>query len=130
MIPIENILWLELLLPSTEVKNLYLCKEFAPGIAAALQQRDLEEHVAARVTEVLPSLQNIVVEGGLHPWEPLQKNIKELIVVRQLSSLLPYLSRVEEEEEEEEETVLLCMHSTPASAGHETNIWLCAQRKY
>jgi len=33
---IENTLWLELILPFPAVKNLYLFKDFAPGIAAAL----------------------------------------------------------------------------------------------
>jgi hypothetical protein len=35
---IENTLWLQLLLPFTAVKDLYLSKEFAPGIAAALEE--------------------------------------------------------------------------------------------
>ena len=35
---IENTLWLRLFLPFTGVKNLYLFKEFAPGIAAALKE--------------------------------------------------------------------------------------------
>jgi hypothetical protein len=55
---IENTLWLELLLPFTAVENLYLSKEFAPSIAATLQ-----ELVWGGRTEVLPSLQNIFVEG-------------------------------------------------------------------
>jgi hypothetical protein len=55
---IENTLLLGLLLPFTAVKNLYLYKEFAPGIAAALK-----ELVRGRITEVLPSLRNIFVEG-------------------------------------------------------------------
>ena len=46
----EDTLWLELLLPFTTVKNLYLSKEFAPGIAAALK-----ELVEGRITEVLPA---------------------------------------------------------------------------
>jgi hypothetical protein len=54
---IENTLWLQLLLPYTAVKNLYLSMKFAPSIAAALQ-----ELVGARITEVLPSLQNIFIE--------------------------------------------------------------------
>jgi hypothetical protein len=49
---------LEVLLPFTVVKNLYLSNAFAPDIAAALQ-----ELIGARITEVLPSLQNIFVEG-------------------------------------------------------------------
>src|SRR6266446_5304447 len=52
---IEDTLWLELLLPFPAVKNLYLSKDLAPGIAAALR-----EIVG---TEVLPSLQNIFVKG-------------------------------------------------------------------
>ena len=61
---IEDNLWLQLLLPFTAVKNLYLPKEFAPGIAAAL-----EELIDGRIAEVLPSLQNISVEG-LKPSGP------------------------------------------------------------
>jgi hypothetical protein len=73
---IENTLWLQLLLPSTAVKNLYLYKEFAPGIAVALQ-----ELVGDRITEVLPSLQSIFVEE----LEPFEKNIGQFIVARELS---------------------------------------------
>jgi F-box-like len=76
---IENALWLELLLPFTAVENLYLSKEFAPGIAAALQ--DL---VGDRITEVLPSLQNIFVEG-LGPWGPFQENIGQFAAARRHS---------------------------------------------
>jgi hypothetical protein len=36
--PIENTLWLELLLPFPAVTNLYSSEEFAPGIATALQE--------------------------------------------------------------------------------------------
>jgi hypothetical protein len=70
---------LDLLLPFTAVKNLYLSKEFAPGIAAALQ-----ELVGGRITEVLPSLQNIFVEG-LEPSGPFQENIGQFVAARQLS---------------------------------------------
>ena len=73
---IENTLWLELLLPFPTVKNLCLSKDFAPGIAAALQ-----EIVG---TEVLPSLQNIFVEE-LEPSGPFQENIRQFVTVRQLS---------------------------------------------
>jgi hypothetical protein len=76
---IENSLWLQLLLPFPAVKNLYLSKEFAPGIAVALQ-----ELVGGRITEVLPSLQNIFVEG-LEPSGPLQENIGHFVAARQLS---------------------------------------------
>jgi hypothetical protein len=76
---IENTLWLQLFLPFTAMKNLYLCKEFAPGIAAALQ-----ELVGGRITEVLLSLQNIFVEA-LEPSGPFQENIGRFIAARQLS---------------------------------------------
>ncbi len=73
---IENSLWLELLHPFPAVKNLYLSKDFAPGIAAALQ--------GIVGTEVLPSLQNIFVEG-LEPSGPFQENIGQFVAARQLS---------------------------------------------
>ncbi len=80
---IENSLWLELLLPFTAVKDLYLSKEFAPGIAAALQ-----ELVGGRITEVLPNLENIFVKE-LEPSGPFsgpfRENIREFIAARQLS---------------------------------------------
>jgi hypothetical protein len=76
---IENTLWLQLFLPFTAVKNLYLSEEFAPGIAATLQ-----ELVGGRVTEVLPSLENIFVKG-LEPSGPFQKNIGQFVAARQIS---------------------------------------------
>jgi hypothetical protein len=76
---IENTLWLQLLLPFTAVRNLYLSKEFAPVIATALR-----ELVGAGIAEVLPSLQNIFVEG-LEPSGPFQENIGQFIAARQLS---------------------------------------------
>ncbi len=76
---VENTAWLELLLPFTAVKNLYLGEHFAPGIAAALQ--DL---VGARIAEVLPSLQNIFVDK-LRPSGRFQDNIREFVAARRLS---------------------------------------------
>jgi hypothetical protein len=76
---IENSLWLELLIPFTAVKNLYLSTEFALGIAVSLT-----ELVGGRITEVLPSLQNIFVEG-LEPLGPFQENIGQFVTARQLS---------------------------------------------
>jgi hypothetical protein len=72
----ENTLWLQLLLPFTMVKNLYLSKGFAPSIVAAL--------VGGRKIEVLPSLQNIFMEG-LKPSGSLQENIGQFVAARQLS---------------------------------------------
>ncbi len=76
---IENTLWLELLPPFTAVKNLYLAEEFAPGIAAAL-----EELVEGRITEVLPSLQNIFIQE-LKPQGPFREHIEQFVAARQLS---------------------------------------------
>ena len=75
---IENSLLLRLLLPFTAVKNLYLSEDFAPFIAAALR-----ELVGDRVTEVLPSLQNIFVRE-LEPSWPFRKNIRPFVAARQL----------------------------------------------
>jgi hypothetical protein len=76
----ENILWLQFLLPFTAVKNLYLSKEFAPGIAAALQ-----ELVGDRITEVLPSLQNIFVEASWPTVLLFRKMIDQFVDARQRS---------------------------------------------
>jgi hypothetical protein len=76
---IENILWLQLLLRFAAVKNVYLSKEFTPGIAAALK-----ELAEGRIREVLPSLQSISVEG-FEPSGPLQEKIVEFVVARQFS---------------------------------------------
>jgi hypothetical protein len=75
---IENTLWLELLLPFTTVKDLYISKKFAPGIAAALQE------LVGGMTEVLPSLQNIFVEE-LEESGPVSENIGQFVVARRLS---------------------------------------------
>ena len=74
----ENALWLQLLLPFTAVKNLYLSKVFVPGIAAALQE------LFESKTEVLPSLQNIFLEG-LEPSGPVATNIERAVATRQIS---------------------------------------------
>ena len=55
---IESSQWLELLHPFTAVKNLYLSKEFEPGVVHALQ--GLSGHGAR---EVLPSLQYLHLEA-------------------------------------------------------------------
>ena len=76
---IENTLWLELFLPFTAVKNLYISKESVPGVAAAL-----EELVGIRITEVLPNLENIFVEE-LEASGLFQENIGQFVAARQLS---------------------------------------------
>ena len=75
---IDNTLWLQLRLPFTTVKNLYLSKECAPGIAAAL------EELAGGATLLLPGLQNIFVKE-LESSGPFQKKIGHFVDARQLS---------------------------------------------
>jgi hypothetical protein len=75
---IENNQWLELLRPFTAVESLYISKEFVPGITAALQELGRE-----RITEVLPTLQNLFLEG-LRRSGPVQESIGLLIAARQL----------------------------------------------
>ena len=76
---IEDSLWLELLRPFSAVKNLYLSEEFALRIGPALQ----EELVGSRTMEVLPTLQNIFVEG-LQPSGPVQEGIVKFVAARWL----------------------------------------------
>ena len=74
---VENTQWLELLHPFTAVKNLYLSEEVARRIVPALQ-----ELVGSRTTEVLPTLQNIFLEGlGLSG--PVQEGIGQFVTTRQ-----------------------------------------------
>jgi hypothetical protein len=75
---IENTLWLELLHPFSTVKNLYLSEEFVPRVAPALQ-----ELVGDRTAEVLPTLQNIFLEG--RELSVVQEGIATFVAARQLS---------------------------------------------
>ena len=75
-----NIEWLELLFPFTAVKNLYLSELFAPLIAPALQ-----ETTGSGTTEVLPSLQNLYLEG-FRPSESVPEDIEGFISARQATS--------------------------------------------
>ena len=78
---IKNTEWLDLLLPFTAVKNLYLSKLILPSIALALQ-----ELTEGRTTEVLPALENVFLEG-VQPSEPVQERIARFISARQLTAL-------------------------------------------
>ncbi len=77
---VENSEWLEFLFPFTAVKNLYLSKEFGPRIAPAL--RELTE---GGMTAVLPTLQNIFLEG-FQPSESVEEGIGQFISGRQLTN--------------------------------------------
>ena len=75
---IEYTLWLELLHPFSTVKNLYLSEEFVPRVAPALQ-----ELVGGRTAEVLPTLQNIFLEG--RELSVAHEGIATFVAARQLS---------------------------------------------
>jgi hypothetical protein len=77
---IENIEWLELLLPFTAVKNLYLSKQFAPRIAPALQE--ITEDGA---TEVLSTVQNLYLEG-FEQSQAVPEVVERFISGRQLTN--------------------------------------------
>ena len=77
---IDNALWLELLHPFTTVKNLFLSEKIAPRVVPALQ-----ELVGGRTTEVLPTLQNVFIEG-LQPSGPVQEGIGKFVAARQVTS--------------------------------------------
>ena len=78
---LENAQWLDLLLPFTAVKNLYLSKKAARRIAPALQ-----ELTGRRATEVLQALQNILIEWFWPSEEPAQEGIAQFISARQLTN--------------------------------------------
>ncbi|KAI9457879.1 hypothetical protein F5148DRAFT_338785 [Russula earlei] len=69
----ETTQWLELLAPLTAMKVLHLSHQVAPHVCQAL-----EELVGERVTEVLPALQNIFLEG-LEPLGSVPKYIEGFI---------------------------------------------------
>ena len=71
---------LDLLLPFTAVKNLYLSKKFTRRIAPSLQELAEE-----RTTEVLPALQNILLEK-FRPFDPVEEGIAHFISARQLTN--------------------------------------------
>ena len=77
---VENMQWLQLLHSFANVKNLYVCNEFVPHIALAL-----EELVGVRTTEVLFTLENIFLEG-LQPSGPFHEGIETFITARRLTS--------------------------------------------
>jgi hypothetical protein len=60
------------------VENLYLSKQFAPGIATTLRE------LGGGITEVLPSLRNIFVEE-LDASGPVPENIGRFVAARQPS---------------------------------------------
>ena len=76
---VESTLWLELLLPFTTVKNLYISEKFARRIVPALQ-----ELVEGRRIEVLPALENIFLEGP-ESSVPVEKGIEPFVAMREVT---------------------------------------------
>ena len=77
---VESTSWLQLLRPFAAVKNLYLDKEFAPRFAPALQ-----ELVGGRTAEVLPTLENIFLEG-FQASRSLHNGIETFVSARRLTN--------------------------------------------
>ena len=88
---VEGTQWLNLLRPFVAVKNLYLSEEFVPRIAPALQ-----ELVGGRTTEVLPTLENISLEG-FQPLGPLLEGMEKFLAARSLTSHPVAVSRWDKE---------------------------------
>ncbi|KAF8502722.1 hypothetical protein F5888DRAFT_1904326 [Russula emetica] len=84
---VENTQWLELLHPFATVKNLYLHEGIVPRIVPALQ--DL---VGGRTTEVLPTLENIFLEGFQLSGR-LHEGIEKFVAARRLTSYPVAVSR-------------------------------------
>ena len=76
---VENNQWLDFLRPFTKVKNLHLSKQVAPCVAPALK-----ELTGERVTEVLPTLQNVFLDG-FEVSRPVEEAIEQFVAARQLS---------------------------------------------
>jgi hypothetical protein len=86
---VENMQWLELLHLFTSVRNLYLSEQVGQRIVPALQ-----ELVGGRTTEVLPTMQNIFLEG-LQPSGSIQEGIGQFVARRQVASHRIAVSRWE-----------------------------------
>jgi hypothetical protein len=78
---VENTVWLELLRPFNGVKDLHLSRLFTLGIGSALR-----ELIGARITEVLPALQNIFMPKLLSHRKNLE-GIDQFVAARRSSGL-------------------------------------------
>src|SRR5712671_3040086 len=76
--------WMELLNPFTAVKDLYLMDQIARHVCGALRELSRE-----RVTEVLPSLRNVFVDGSRSfELEQIEEAMRPFVAARQLSGHL------------------------------------------
>ena len=71
---------MDLLRSFVAVKNLYLSREYISRIGPALQ-----ELVGGQTTEVLPTLENIFLDG-FQTSGPLQEGIEKFVAARQLTN--------------------------------------------
>jgi hypothetical protein len=83
----EITLWLGLLRPFIAVKNLYLSKKIGQRIIRALQ-----ESFVGGTPAVLPSLQNVFLEGA-KPSGPIQEAIGQFVAARQVTGHPVIVSR-------------------------------------
>ena len=86
---IESSQWLELLHPFAAVKDLHISRGFVQRIASSLQELTQEG-----VTELLPTLQSILLEKTL-PLGPVQEAIGRFVAARRLASHPVAVSRWE-----------------------------------
>ena len=77
---VKDTVWLDLLLPFTAVKNLYLSNTVLQHFGLVLQELS-----GRRTIEVLPALQSILVEG-FDSLNPSLEGIKKFISARQLTN--------------------------------------------
>ena len=94
---VENTQWLDFLRSFVALKNLYLSGEFVTRIAPALQ-----ELVGGRTTEVLPTLENIFLEG-FQLSGPVHEGIEKFVAARRLTSQPVAVSLWDEDSKQEEE---------------------------
>jgi hypothetical protein len=90
---IDNTLFLDPLRSFVAVKNLYLLEEFVTRIARALQELQV---VGGRMTEFLPSLENMFLEG-FQPSGPLHEGIERFVAARRLAGHPVAVSPLERE---------------------------------
>jgi hypothetical protein len=76
---VETAQWLELLHPFISMKDLFLHDQSIQHVAPALEQLAGEG-----ATEVIPALQNLLIEGP-QPSEPVKKSIGKFVAACQLS---------------------------------------------
>jgi hypothetical protein len=76
---IEVVHWLDFFHPFTAVKNLYVSEIFAQRIASTLKK--LVWILGQRVTDVLPSLKSLFLEG-IQPSGPIHEDIGQFVAAR------------------------------------------------